>query len=237
MYPKISFVTPATTSTTHRHLAELEQSLQKTQGNYDWVIQWDEEMVPHNTCGGNQSCNGKQLETSATRNFALLRTTGTIIRGVDQDDLIPEGSLEQVLDIFDKHPEINYVIGPALDFEDLAPGIFTAFPHQLKPGRIPKNKPYQLWKKAGGIPDVPAISLYVRKTTLLNHGGWPALPGGEDTLLWLALSQKEEGWFLNTPLTHYRKHPGQVTKSKWNQTSKETRSDFIRMLLESSNPT
>lgn len=231
-FPSIAFITPATTgSSTDRHLSELEQSLQQTQAPHEWILQWDEDTIPANTCGGNHGCNGKRLGTSATRNFALLRTTAGIIRGVDQDDLIPKGSAEEVLQVFSNHPEINYVIGPALDFEDRRGSPKIAFPYRLNPGIIPVNQPFELWDQAGGIADVPAISLYIRRHTLLQHGGWPALPGSEDTLLWLALAQKEPGWFLKTPLTHYRKHSCQVTRSAWNQNSKPMRKAYIRMLL------
>jgi glycosyltransferase involved in cell wall biosynthesis len=145
------------------------------------------------------------------RNLALARASGSLVKVLDADDVLTEGSLRRDIAIFAQRPEISYTISRVLNFQP--DGSTTRFPANPEPGPIPTASLLPYWQRHDE-PQVHPASLCVRADILAALGGWMAVSSSEDTGLLLALNAISTGYFIGEPGLLYRVWPGQTTASR-----------------------
>jgi glycosyltransferase involved in cell wall biosynthesis len=144
------------------------------------------------------------------RTMALARTTGSLIKVLDADDILTPGALSRDIAALNNR-WVGWTTSRVLDMTGDA---FT--PHSdydPSEGRLKSGSAYAYWlQHEFGILVHPA-TLCVRRWLLLAVGGWMALPASEDTSLLLALDAVSDGWFTEEPGLHYRRWPRQMSAS------------------------
>lgn len=219
--PVISVVTAALPNA-HNYLQEAYESLAAQElpdgWTWEWVLQEDGDTGqlrselsadaladPRVTLGGNEPSG-----PGMTRNLALTRATGELIRVLDSDDLLTPQALAREVTILDLYADVGWTTCQVLDLHP--GGSTTTFHDDPVGGRLERQFVSNYWLEHHLSPVHPA-SMCVRRGLLLAVGGWMALPTGEDTGLLVALSEYSDGWFIDTPGLLYRQHEKQITKS------------------------
>jgi hypothetical protein len=152
---------------------------------------------------------GRQAGPAITRNLALARSTGDLIRNLDQDDILLPGALARDIAALST-PAVHWATSPALDL--LPDGTLVAY-DEPRPGHIPPGHLLNLWRTNNQLPVHPT-TLCLRRHLILALGGWMALPASEDTALLIAASTVAAGHHTAEPSLLYRKWPGQLTASE-----------------------
>jgi glycosyltransferase involved in cell wall biosynthesis len=220
--PTLSILTPVRSGGCE-YLEAAWQSLagQVVDGGFEWLLQEDGERPtdalqelaasdPRVSYGFN---GAPPQGPSVTRNMALARARGQLIRTLDADDLLPEGCLEPCAEKLLADRELGYVVGPAVDL--LPDGRRVEFPRVIEAGEIAPGTLLEAWVERGGKGAVHPAGLMARLDLVLALGGWMGLPGGGDTGLLLSLSQISRGWQMENDVLIYRKHDDQFSDSTW----------------------
>ncbi|MGW4194055.1 GltA [Streptomyces sp. NPDC005004] len=151
---------------------------------------------------------GRQGGAARARTLGLARATGTLLRCVDADDLLPDpGALARDIEVLTAHPSYGWTVAPCLDL--LPDGILVPGPYDPPPGPLPARALLD-GAKRGEMP-VVGTTLTARTALVRLLGGWPALPAFEDGALVLNCEAVSPGWMQSVPGTLYRKHPTQHT--------------------------
>lgn len=115
----------------------------------EWVVQEDgadpalAEAVGQFPFASHQA-NRQRLRAGPTRNLALARARGELLRTLDSDDLLLPDALAAAIEVFARHPEIHWVAAQA---DDLLPdGRRAPFATSVATGPIP----------AGLVSQIPA---------------------------------------------------------------------------------
>lgn len=156
---------------------------------------------------------------ATTRNLALSRARGEIVRVLDQDDLLVPLALRNQLRAFDDHEHAAWVAGRAADL--LPDGSTRLVEVDLPTGIITPGTLVDSWSKTGIFP-VHTAGVALRTTIARAFGGWAALPRSEDLSLLAAVSTVFAGIHLPTLSFHYRQWPGQTTRTDSFATAKES---------------
>jgi glycosyltransferase involved in cell wall biosynthesis len=114
---------------------------------------------------------------SAARMAGVHVTSAPYVFPLDADDIVVPGALSALADALDANPRAAVAWGGLK--------LFGAFDLQVPPA--PALDPWELTY----VSEVPGTSL-VRRSALLEAGGWTLSHGYEDWDLWLALA--ERGW-------------------------------------------
>lgn len=148
---------------------------------------------------------------ATARTMALARTSGSLIKVLDADDVVTPGALSRDITAFSNR-WVGWAASRVLDLAD--DGTLTPHSdHDPADGRVKSGSAYAYWKQHEfGILVHPA-TLCVRRWLLFAVGGWMALPASEDTSLLLALDAVSDGWFTAEPGLHYRRWPQQMSAS------------------------
>jgi glycosyltransferase involved in cell wall biosynthesis len=155
--------------------------------------------------------NGRQFGPGVTRNVALSRATGELVRNLDHDDVLLPGALAGLVPRFDD-PSIVWAVTQA---DDLLPdgtrrGYESALPFGvLEPGVVND------WAiEHAGVWPIHAAGLMVRTQTLRAVGGWSASPSDDDLGMFAAVSEVGAGY--NDPAVGwlYRHHPEQLSRQR-----------------------
>ena len=213
-----------------RYLPEAYGSIVSQEMPDDWSWQW---IVQEDGRSGSaakvlppddariSTGTGTKGGPAVTRNMALGRAKGNIVRVLDADDKLTPGALAR--DIAVLHDQsIGWTTSRVLDL--LPDGSTTGWEHADPPaGRLVQGKVLTYFRENNYRLPVHPATLSIRRKLVLALGGWMALPGGEDTGLLVAASATNDGFFIATPGLLYRKHPAQITgQASWKEPTEWT---------------
>ena len=201
-----------------RYLPEAYGSIVSQEMPDDWSWQW---IVQEDGRSGSaakvlppddariSTGTGTKGGPAVTRNMALGRAKGNIVRVLDADDKLTPGALAR--DIAVLHDQsIGWTTSRVLDL--LPDGSTTGWEHADPPaGRLVQGKVLTYFRENNYRLPVHPATLSIRRKLVLALGGWMALPGGEDTGLLVAVSTTNDGFFVAEPGLLYRKHSAQIT--------------------------
>ncbi|MEU8952216.1 glycosyltransferase family 2 protein [Streptomyces sp. NPDC048489] len=153
---------------------------------------------------------GRWGGAAQARTLGLARATGTLLRCIDSDDLLPdEMSLYRDIEVLEANPAYGWTVAPCLDLRP--DGRLERGPYDPGSGLLPERALLD-GAKRGALP-VMGTTLTARSDLVRVVGGWPAIPAFEDAALLLFCEAVSRGWMQAEPGELYRKHPGQHTAS------------------------
>ncbi|GKQ38930.1 glycosyltransferase [Streptomyces sp. A012304] len=225
--PTITVLTPVHEGG-HAYLHELYECLRGQKLPAGWRLEW---IVQEDGRTGEplravpdppwiSKGTGRRGGAAQARTLGLARATGTLLRCVDADDLLPaEETLAHDIEVLEARPAYGWTVAPCLDLHPdgrLEPG-----PYDPAPGPLPRRA---LLDGAGrGAFPVVGTTMTARTDLVRLVGGWPALPAFEDAALLLCCAAVSRGWMQSEPGLLYRKHPRQHTASAAFHDAEETR--------------
>lgn len=154
---------------------------------------------------------GRRGGVALTRNLALARSEGELVKNLDQDDILTPGVLARDIEILTSEPEIQWTTSRVLDL--LPDGSKVAFDSDPPAGRLEPGFVFNHWLTHDYRLPVHPTTICIRRPLAVALGGWMAVPGSDDTGLLIAASVISVGYFHNEVGLLYRKWPGQVTAS------------------------
>jgi glycosyltransferase involved in cell wall biosynthesis len=167
------------------------------------------------------AANGRQLGIGATRNLALERATGGLLRVLDSDDVLLPNALSSLVRHFVNLP-IHWAVGQADDL--MTDGSRVAWDSLIPVGQIKAGAVNDYAIEHGGNWPIHCAGLMMRTDTVRAFGGWAASPNDEDTILFAALAEAGDGYNDPEVTWLYRQHPGQVTRTAaWREQSDASR--------------
>jgi glycosyltransferase involved in cell wall biosynthesis len=157
--------------------------------------------------------NGEQRGIADTRNLALCRARGDLVRTLDSDDLLLPGALARTIGVFAANPSVHWVAtrpeywmrdGSRLSYYLLLPeGI-------VRPGVV--GDYLRMHRRC----PIHCAGLTMRTTTVRAVGGWAANPRVEDIELLAGISELTPGYLEAEVGWIYRMHDGQtVHEPRW----------------------
>ena len=146
-----------------------------------------------------------------TRNLALARARGGLVRNLDQDDILTSGALIRDIGALEANPDVGWATSRVLDL--LPDGSTEGFEHDPPSGRIERGEAVRHWRAHDYRLPVHPTTLCIRRALAVALGGWMAVPGSEDTGLLIAASVLSTGWFTSDVGLLYRKWSGQASAS------------------------
>lgn len=200
------------------HLAQAYESLaaQEVPGGWEWewVVQEDGRTGdvarllppdPRVRVGTGRPHGG----VGQTRNMALARSRGELVKAFDGDDVMAPGTLARDIAVLSRPDDVGWTTSRALDL--LPDGSTAASEYDPAPGRLEPGVVAEYWRAHGYRLPVHGVTLCVRRPLLVALGGWMGVPGSDDTGLLIAASVVATGFFHSEVGLYYRKWPGQVT--------------------------
>ncbi|WP_167472492.1 glycosyltransferase family 2 protein [Nocardia arthritidis] len=154
--------------------------------------------------------SGEPSGPGITRNIALSRSAGELIRVLDSDDVLVPGALAREISVLEAFSDVGWTTCQVLDLH--ADGSTTPYDNDPPGGRLERQSVGDMWLQNNQSPVHPG-TLCVRRKLLVAAGGWMALPTGEDSGLLATLNEYSDGWFIDQPGMLYRQHDNQITKS------------------------
>jgi glycosyltransferase involved in cell wall biosynthesis len=180
----------------------------------EWVVQQDgtrgrraSDLLPADPLV--QLGGGSKGGVSITRNLALARSTGELVKNLDADDVLTPGVLARDIDALTSNPDVHWATSAALDL--LPDGSTAAFDTDPPAGRVEQGDIATYWRDHHYLLPVHPTTLCIRRSLAVALGGWMAIPASEDTGLLIAASVVSVGYFHREPGLLYRKWPGQAT--------------------------
>ncbi|MFB7598387.1 glycosyltransferase [Streptomyces sp. NPDC056160] len=183
--------------------------------NWEWCIQEDGLDVDSRSCLPNPDDARIRIGASRTggpavaRTMAFARSTGSLIKVLDADDVLPAGALSREITVLTDQASVGWTTCRVLDL--LPDGSTAGYGGDPEPGLMPRGVVFDYWQTTRR-PQVHPATLCVRRELVSLLGGWMAIPASEDTGLLTALSVLSDGWFLPEVGLHYRQHEAQSTK-------------------------
>jgi glycosyltransferase involved in cell wall biosynthesis len=227
----------------------LQQELPET-WELEWLVQEDfnepqmEDLVQEiaeRDARVRYAANRTTLGPGGTRNLALWRARGDLVRTFDSDDLLLPGAIRCSLEIFIEHPEVHWSAGKTENL--MWDGTREPYPASpLHYGHVVPGELNRVMTEAGLCP-IHCAGLTMRVNTLRAVGGWVGLPVGEDVSMISAIAEIFPGWHDPAVTWLYRRHPGQITNkmpydfwSSLGETAAEQRLTGLREILSSCAP-
>lgn len=183
--------------------------------NLEWVIQEDGDVpvladyfasVPY----ASYAANGRRLGVPGTRNLALDRARGGLVRVLDADDVLLPDALSSLIPHFE-HGNVHWAVGQADDL--MTDGSRVQWEPLIPTGRVQAGAANGWAIEHGGNWPIHGAGLMMRTDTLRAFGGWAGTPNDEDLVMFAALSEICDGYHDAAVTWLYRQHPGQVTRT------------------------
>jgi hypothetical protein len=172
--------------------------------------------------------NLTSLGIPQTRNLAIARSEGELIRNLDSDDLLPSNALTDAITALLEYRSAVFVVGNALDLnndQSLSEFDLSLFPtvdwkgdfsSLFKPGLQEPGLLVSIFKKEGVFPIHCSCATF-RRQIVLAFGGYPAIPRNDDLALFASLSEIAPWDNLEQTALIYRRWEGQTTnQDHWN---------------------
>ena len=199
--------------------------------NVEWIVQEDGDkpvLGRHftNLPGVRYAANGTRLGIGGTRNLALERASGNLVRVLDVDDLLLPAAVADLIPYFADN-RIHWAAGQADDL--MTDGRRISWDPLIPTGLVKAGAINDYAIEHGGNWPIHCAGLMARTETVRALGGWAASMTDEDLILFAAMSEVSDGF--NHPATTwlYRQHPGQATRTdEWRGKSESGR----RMALQ-----
>jgi glycosyltransferase involved in cell wall biosynthesis len=179
----------------------------------EWVVQEDgrsgdlERMLPRDpriSFG-----DGRRGGVALTRNLALGRSTGELVKNLDHDDVLTPGTLARDIEVLTENPDVGWTTSRVLDL--LPDGTTVGFDGDPPHGRLEPGMVLNHWRAHGFRLPVHPTTICIRRPLVTAVGGWMGVPGSDDTGMIIAASVLSPGFFHSEVGLLYRKHPGQET--------------------------
>jgi hypothetical protein len=172
--------------------------------------------------------NSTSLGIPQTRNLAIARSEGELIRNLDSDDLLPVNALADAVNSLIEYRSAVFVVGSVLDMKqdgslsDFDPSLFPTVDWQgdfstlFEPGLQKPGLLVSIFKEEGVFP-VHCSCATFRREIVLAVGGYPAIPRNDDLALFAPLSEIAPWVNLEQTALIYRRWEGQTTnQDHWN---------------------
>jgi len=154
----------------NRYLAEVWESVRAQRWPPRWDLQWivveDGPAVDSRTVPDDPRIRylgtWAQQGPAGARNVGVSCARGTWIRILDDDDILPPGALAAAIDVVERHVDVLWITGEALDLTEAGPQPISG--HGFAPGPLPRPA-FARWlleHDEGPLPVHPA-SLFVRR--------------------------------------------------------------------------
>ena len=216
----------------------------------EWLIQedFDEpemeglvEQIAERDARVRYAANRTTLGPGGTRNLALWRAHGDLVRTFDSDDLLLPGAIGHSLEAFGEHPDVHWSAGRTENLRlDGTRDPYLASP--LPYGYVAPGVLNRVMAETGLCP-IHCAGLTMRISTLRAVGGWVGLPVGEDVSMISPIAEIFPGWHDSAITWLYRRHPGQITNEMpydfWRslgETAAEQRLTGLREVLSNCSP-
>jgi len=212
----ISIITPVY-NPVPEHLKEAYESLRSQelpQGwAWEWVVQEDgrtgaaQDPLPEDSRISFGS--GRHGGQAITRNLGLARAQGSLIKNLDQDDVLAPETLARDIAVLSEDRAIGWTTSRVLDL--LPDGTTIGFENDPAAGRLEPGFVFEHWQSHNYRLPVHPTTICIRRTLATALGGWMAVPGSDDTGLLVAASIVSVGYFTDEVGLLYRKWSGQAT--------------------------
>lgn len=181
---------------------------------WEWVVQEDGDTGiaasilpsddPRITFG-----TGRHNGVAITRNLALSRAHGDLVKTFDQDDRLTPGVLTRDVEVLTREPDVQWTTSRVLDiFPD---GSTVGFDNDPPVGRLEPGAVVEHWRAHNYRLPVHPATMCIRRQLVAALGGWMSVPGSDDTGLLIAASVLSVGYFRAEVGLLYRKWPGQTS--------------------------
>lgn len=151
--------------------------------------------------------NDQPLGIAATRNLALTRARGDLIRILDHDDVLLDGALARPVQLWTDRPRRFWLISGADDLDHV--GVRSPGPQPDWHGDIARGRLGVVTDSVGRW-SVYCAGLTVRADLVQALGGWVASPRSEDVGLLTALAELSDGYLDVEVSWLYRRHAAQT---------------------------
>ena len=167
------------------------------------------------------AANRRQLGIAATRNLALDRASGSLLRVLDSDDILLPGAISTLIPHFEEKL-VHWAVGQADDL--MTDGRRVKWDPLIPTGMVKAGAVNDYAIANGGNWPIHCAGLMVRADTVRAVGGWAGTPNDEDVVMFSALSEMCDGFNDESTTWLYRQHAGQVTRTEnWREHSEISR--------------
>jgi glycosyltransferase involved in cell wall biosynthesis len=180
---------------------------------WEWIIQEDgdtgivEKLLPADS--RIKSGTGRRGGVALTRNLALARSHGELVKNLDCDDMLTPGVLARDIEVLTSDSEVQWSTSSVLDL--LPDGTTVGFDSDPPAGRLEPGTIVEHWRTHSYRLPVHPTTVCIRRPLVTALGGWMGVPGSDDTGMLVAAGVVSVGYFLSEVGLLYRKWPGQVT--------------------------
>jgi len=234
--PTISIITAAYAPSAE-YLSETISSVDQQEMPDGWALEWivqedgDSPVLADSFKGipyVKYAANGRQLGIPGTRNLALDRATGGLLRVLDSDDVLLPGALASLIPHF-VDSAIHWAVGQADDL--MTDGRRVQWDPLIPVGLVRAGAVNDYAIANGGNWPIHCAGLAARTDSIRAVGGWAGTPNDEDIVMFAALSEMCDGWNDEAVTWLYRQHPAQVTRTgAWREHSEIGRRIALRRI-------
>jgi hypothetical protein len=148
----------------------------------------------------------EQVGLPEVLNLGLASCTASFVARIDSDDIPSLDRFERQVEFLSSHPEVALVASPVTLIDESGAALGGVSGPSISEALIRGLR----WKCVIQHP-----SVMFRRSTIVELGGYnTSARHAEDYELWLRLAAVAGVETLAEPLTEYRVHPGQVTRTK-----------------------
>ncbi|SCG75953.1 Glycosyl transferase family 2 [Micromonospora echinaurantiaca] len=212
----ISIITPVYKPVPEQLLAayrSLQEQRMPEGWAWEWIVQEDGEtdaacsILPEDERVS--ISRNRHSGVAITRNLGLARARGSLVKNLDQDDILTPGVLGRDIQVMTENPEVQWVTSRVLDL--LPDGSTVGFENDPPEGPLAPGLVLRHWQEHNYRLPVHPTTICIRRDLLVALGGWMSVPGSDDTGMLIAASVVSTGYFVGEVGLLYRKWPGQVT--------------------------
>lgn len=218
----------------HETVASLLAQELPVEWDFEWVFQEDgyspslaklARQVPQ----VRYQANYEPLGIATTRNLALSRARGELVRVLDHDDVLLPGGLGRPLPLFATGLRPCWVLSNADEID--VDGVRRFHPPPLSTGEVPAGRMGAITDGVGRW-SVYSAGMTARTDSVRALGGWMAVPRSEDVGLVTALAEMCAGYIDPEASWLYRRHPAQAHLSPEWQARQAQSAELVRQRLE-----
>jgi hypothetical protein len=118
---------------------------------------------------------GRHAGVAITRNLALARARGELVKNLDQDDILAPGVLGRDIGVLAADPSIGWTTTRVLDL--MPDGSTVGLNDDPSAGPIPPGFVVRHWTEHNYRLPVHPTSICIRRDLAVSLGGWMAVPG------------------------------------------------------------